>query len=186
MGPRLSQAFETTNRYVLAFFNAYVKAATRRSWRSCGAIPEANGAPAGLATIRELPGIEPAVTPEGLFRLITARGVPAAWRSSMRTVPATHRRSCSGKIASTRWPIACCARRTLPRRLTIFRRIIEIYPASSNAYDSLSEALETTGAREEALAVTRKGLEVLERQDLTPDARQRMADMLRARLKRLS
>ena len=70
--------------------------------------------------------------------------------------------------------------------MTLFRRIIELYPASSNAYDSLSEALETSGAREEALAVTRKGLEVLERQDLTPEARQRTAELLRARLKRLS
>jgi len=184
-GPRLRQAFETTNRYVLAFFNAYVKrdaqelAFLRRT-------PDANGAPEGLATIRELPGIEPAATPEGFFQSITERGVTAA----LAQFEADRTRDPEAALFREDRLNALAYRllrtQKAPEAIAIFRRIIELYPASSNAYDSLSEALETTGAREEALAVTRKGLEVLERQDLTPQARQQMADLLRARLKRLS
>jgi hypothetical protein len=184
-GPRLRQAFETTNRYVLAFFNAYVKQNTeelsflRRS-------PEANGAPAGLATIREMAAIEPAPTSEAFQRIVAERGIAAA----MSEFEAARARDPQAALFRED-RLNALAYRLLrsqkgPEAIVIFRRIVELFPASSNAYDSLSEALETTGARAEALEVARKGLEVLERQDLAPDARGRIADLLHARLKRLS
>ena len=40
--------------------------------------------------------------------------------------------------------------------IPIFRRIVELFPASSNAYDSLAEALEAAGERREAVAVTER------------------------------
>ena len=76
-GPRLQQVFETTNRYVLAFFNAYVKgdqaelAFLRRD-------PAANGARAGLATIRELPGVQPAPGLQAFEAMIHQRGIDTA------------------------------------------------------------------------------------------------------------
>src|SRR5215208_896638 len=57
-----------------------------------------------------------------------------------------------------------------PDGLALFRKIVEMFPASSNAYDSLSEALEATGDRAGAAATARKGLQVLDREQL-PDAR---------------
>ena len=69
--------------------------------------------------------------------------------------------------------------------IPIFRRIAELFPASSNAYDSLAEALEAAGERREAVAVTERALEVLAKQELTPEQRRDMSELLEARLKRL-
>ena len=62
---------------------------------------------------------------------------------------------------------------------------MELFPASSNAYDSLAEALEAAGDGREAVTVTEKALEVLAKQELTPEQRRDMAELLEARLKRL-
>ena len=72
-----------------------------------------------------------------------------------------------------------------PEAIAVFRKAVEMYPASSNPYDSLSEALETTGDRAGALGVARKGLEVLARQDLPDDRRQPMKELLEGRVKRM-
>ena len=53
-GPALQQAFEMTNRYVLQFFNAYVKH-DREAVAFLRRDPQANGAAAGLVTVREYP-----------------------------------------------------------------------------------------------------------------------------------
>ena len=63
---------------------------------------------------------------------------------------------------------------------------MERFSASSNAYDSLAEALEAAGEQREAVAVTEKALEVLAKQELTPEQRRDMSELLEARLKRLS
>ena len=184
-GPRLQQAFETTNRYVLAFFNAYLKN-DREELAFLRRDPAANGAPAGLATIREIPGITPAPTLDAFAQIVAERGIAAAMALfeearardpqgplfvESRLNMLGYRLLRSGKVAEA---------------VTILRKTVEMYPASSNAYDSLGEALEAAGSRDEALTVTRQGLEVLARQELTPAQRQDMAALLQARLKRVS
>ena len=62
---------------------------------------------------------------------------------------------------------------------------MEWFPGSANVYDSLAEALEAAGDRREAVAVSEKGLEVLAKQELTPQQRRDMAELLEARIKRL-
>jgi hypothetical protein len=46
-------------------------------------------------------------------------------------------------------------------------------------------ALEAAGERRESVAVSQQGLEVLAKQELTPQQRRDMADLLEARIKRL-
>jgi hypothetical protein len=182
---RLQQAFETTNRYVLAFFNAYVKrdaselAFLRRD-------PAANGAPAGLATIRELPATVPAPTTDQLYTAIASDGIAAALAQL--------------EDARTRDPEAATFREAELNRLgyrllrqqkhaeaiAILRRNVALYPASSNALDSLAEALETSGDKAAAVEVTRHALTVLARQDLTDQQRADMKGLLDARIKRLT
>jgi hypothetical protein len=62
---------------------------------------------------------------------------------------------------------------------------VERFSASANAYDSLAEALEAAGERREAVAATERALEMLAKQELTPEQRRDMAELLEARLKRL-
>ena len=181
---RLRQAFETTNRYLLAFFNAYVKrdaaelAFLRRD-------PAANGAPAGLATIRELPAIEPAPTLEAFQAMIATRGVEAALAifDTARTRDPEALLFREARLNQVAYRLLRNDKR--PEAIAIFRKIVATFPGSSNAHDSLAEALEAAGDKAEAVSVTRKGLEVLEREQLPAARRQQMKDTLEARLRRL-
>ena len=49
----------------------------------------------------------------------------------------------------------------------------------------MAEALEGIGERGEALSVSRKALEVLEREQLAPERKQQMREVLEARVRRL-
>ena len=55
----------------------------------------------------------------------------------------------------------------LAESIVIFRKVVDLFPGSANAYDSLSEALEAAGERAQSVEVAQKGLEVLSKQDLT-------------------
>ena len=183
-GPALQQAFETTNRYVLHFFKAYVNkdhealAFLRRE-------PQANGVPAGLATIREYPGIAPAPTPDGLLATVEREGIEAAMRALEDARKVDPQADVFREATLNRLGYRLLRGNRGRDSVPVFRKIVEWYPGSSNGYDSLAEALETLGERQQAIDVTRQALEVLARQQLTDDQRTQMADILQARLKRL-
>ena len=154
-GPRLQQAFETTNRYVLQFFNAYLK-------------KDAGGA--GFPEPRS----------GGERRSCRPGRRSSVCRRSHRRRPSTRCSRSSRARASTRRCGGSTRRERLirrrdlfreaglnrlglpraaiavhrPSRSSLFRRIVELFPASSNAYDSLAEALEAAGERREAVEVT--------------------------------
>lgn len=181
---RLAQAFETTNRYLLAFFNAYVKRdQTELSFLRRD--PAANGAPAGLATIRELPAVRPAPTIEAFQALMLTRGpqvAMAAFNDALRTDPQADLFN-EGRLNQLAYRLL---RQEKPvEAIAIFRAIVALRPESSNAYDSLAEALEGVGERHEALLQTRKGLEVLERDQLTPERKRQTREALEGRMRRL-
>ena len=184
-GPRLKQVFETTNRYVLAFFDAYLRqdaaalAFLRRD-------PAANGAPAGLATIREMPAIVPAPTVEAFERLLLERGAAA-----MAEFEAARQRDPDAPLFAeanlNRLGYRLLNQGKKPAEaIMVFRKAVEYYPASPNAYDSLSEGLETAGLNEEAVKVAQQGLAVLEKADVPAQTRTSLGDGLRARVGRLT
>ena len=183
--PRLQQVFETTNRYVLAFFNAYVKrdaaelAFLRRS-------PETNGTPPGLATIRELPAVTPAPSVQGFEALINERGIDSAMVTFRAALARDPQASLFTALQLNRLGYRLLRARKVNESIPIFRAAVELYPASANTYDSLSEALEAAGKRTEALDVTRRGLDVLSREHLAPEQRQQMKGTLEARVHRLA
>jgi hypothetical protein len=63
---------------------------------------------------------------------------------------------------------------------------VELYPRSANAHDSLSEALEAAGQHGRALDVEKKGLEVLQVEQLPAATRENLKAGMEARVKRLS
>jgi hypothetical protein len=181
---RLQRAFETTNRYVLAFFNAHVKG-DRSELAFLRRDPAANGAPEGLATIRELPATVLAPTSDELFTALTTRGIAAAmadFESALARDPeaATFREADMNRLG-----YRLLRSQKGAEALAIFRRTVALYSDSSNALDSLAEALETTGDKAAAVETTRKALEVLARQELTDQQRNDMRTVLEARLQRL-
>ena len=184
-GDRLRLAFETTNRYVLAFFNSHVKK-DANELEFLRRDPAANGAPAGLATIRELPGIEPAPTTQAFEQILRRDGAAKAIEvfESARRVDPHAPLFTEAQLNQLGYRLVAAKR--APEAIAIFRKAVELFPASTNPYDSLSEALETTGDRAEALVVARKGLEVLAKEDLPATRRQQLEELLEARVQRLA
>jgi hypothetical protein len=183
-GSRLGKAFETTNRYLLAFFNAYVKgdqaelAFLRRD-------PAANGAPAGLATIRELPAVEPAPSVQAFESLIAARGLDSAMTIFNDARARDPKAQLFEESQLNRVGYRLLRTHKVAESVAYLKMAIQLYPNSANTYDSASEALEVARDTAQAVEVARKGLEVLKRQQLSPPERQSLRESLEGRLKRL-
>ena len=183
-GPRLKQAFETTNRYVLAFFNAYMRG-DQQELAFLRRAPEANGAPAGLATIRELPSVAAAPTSLTFQQMLIRDGVAAAMKAfdAARASDPQARLFVEAELNALGYRLL---RQPKPAEaIAVFRKVVELYPTSTNPYDSLGEALETTGDKAAALEATRKGLEVLAKENLPDARRQQLRELFEERLKRL-
>jgi tetratricopeptide (TPR) repeat protein len=183
--PRLKHVLETTNPDRLAFFNAYVKrdsaelAFLRRD-------PAANGAPAGLATIRELPAVQPAPTPQTFETMIREQGVETAMTAFRAAQANDPRASLFTPFQMNRLGYRLLRSQKVPEAVAVFRKAVELAPGSSNAYDSLAEALEAAGQRAEALDVARRGLDVLQREEVTAEQRQQMKTALERKVQRLT
>ena len=173
-----------TNRYVLQFFNAYVKH-DREAVAFLRRDPQANGAAAGLVTVREYPAIQPAPTLEAVEEIVRARGIDAAVREMDAARAIDPEAPVFREAPLNRLGYRLLRGQKTAESIVIFRKVVDLFPGSSNAYDSLSEALEAAGERAQSVEVAQKGLEVLARQDLTAEQRRDMANLLEARLKRL-
>jgi hypothetical protein len=95
-------------------------------------------------------------------------------RTSPATAPSLRSRTLSHRLVPGRQPSIAASRCAAARGAG--RGIHQAaaggsQPASSNAYDFLAEALEAAGERREAVAVTERALEVLAKQELTPEQR---------------
>ena len=151
---RLQQVFETTNLYVLKFFTAYLKKEPEALvflTRS----PEANGVPVGLSTVRALPAVIPAPTVDEVFAIVSTQGVGAAMQrldDARKTDPEA---DLFQEARLNRLGYRVLRSGSAADSIAIFRRIAELFRASSNAYDSLAEALEAAGERREALSSRR-------------------------------
>ena len=157
---RLRQAFETTNRYVLAFFNAYVKhdnaelAFLRKD-------PAANGAPAGLATIRELPAVEPAPTLDEFIALITSQGITQAiklYETAKKVDPEADlfRETTLNQIGNQ-----LVRNQRHKEGIEIYKLCLEAYPKSSRATYNLGYAYEAIGEKKVALEYFERCLQLV-------------------------
>jgi hypothetical protein len=78
--------------------------------------------------------------------------------------------------------------RSQPQKaVEVFTLNVEAHPGSANAFDSISEALESMGQRDQAVAWAGKGLSVLPADRSVPtDQRKALEEGLRARIARLT
>jgi tetratricopeptide (TPR) repeat protein len=147
--------------------------------------PEDNGVPPGLATVRVLEAIEPAPTAEALDARIRRDGIEPA----LRTLREAATRDPAAPIFAERALNALGYRLFRDSRhadaIAILRLTLERYPASPNAYDSLSEVLEAAGQRDEARTVVLRGLDAVQAPAVSAGDREAFTRMLRERLARL-
>lgn len=182
---RLQQAFETSNRYLLAFFNAHVKKdSTALAWLRRD--PVQNGVPQGLVTIKETVALKPAISPYAFENILRYQSIPRA----MAALDAGHAGDPDAPVYQEATLLELAYRvlrfQQPTHAIAVFRKNLELHPGSSNAYDSLAEGLERTGAKSEALEVSRRGLEVLSTEMLTDARRTQLSEALSGRIRRLS
>ena len=113
-----------------AFFDVYVK----RDASSLAYLhrdPVANGAPAGLATIRELPAVTPAPSLDELHSLLNTRGAA----EGIRELDAAFARDPEAPVFReselNRVGYWLLRAKKYPESIAVFRKAIAIYPRSS-------------------------------------------------------
>jgi tetratricopeptide (TPR) repeat protein len=148
--------------------------------------PAANGAPQGLATIRELPAIVPAPTVDQLYSTITSDGVALGLAQFDEARARDPEAPTFREAELNRLGYRLLRQQKHPEAIAVLRRNVALYPASSNALDSLAEALETSGDKASALETTKTALDVLSRQELSEQQRADMKALLDARITRLT
>jgi tetratricopeptide (TPR) repeat protein len=177
------RAFRATQQYQLAFFDAFVKRVPGAAERLKPAAVAAGPGP--LIEARERPAVVPAIA-RAEFRALLDRDAPRAMQLAREGLG----RDPHAAVFEEAWLNALgyelLQRGMGPKALEVFTLNAEAHPASANALDSLSEALEAAGDRGQARAWAEKALTVLPAdRSLPPDQRKALEDGLRARLARL-
>ena len=177
------RAYQAAQRHHLAFFDAFVKGnAAARERLAAAPVP---AGPGPMIEARARPAIVPAIG-RTEFRALLDRDAARAMQLAREGL----RRDPQAGVYEEAWLNALgyelMQRGQGPRALEVFRLLVDAYPGSANASDSLSEALETQGQRVEALAAAEKGLAALPQdRSLPPALRKALEDGLRARIERL-
>lgn len=179
----VARAFVAVQRYQRLFFDAFVKGdATARDRLAAPPAPAAGGA---LIEASSRPAIVPAITRREFQRQFDAD--PDA---ALRTAREGFARDPLGALFDAEWlnglGYELLQRNRKAHAIAVFQLNADAHPASANAFDSLSEALESAGRAADALAAAEKGMALLQADTTVPEAQKRtMAGGLRARIDRL-
>jgi hypothetical protein len=177
------RAFQAAQRHQKTFLDAFVKRDAAARARLASA-PDAPGGGA-IVEVRERPAVVPAISRREFRPLLDsdpARALQVAREGLGRDPHAPLFEE--GYLNSLGYEML--QRGQPARAVDVLTLNVEAHPESANAYDSLSEALETVGRPADALGWAEKGLSVL-RNDRSVPAQQRtpLEDGLRARIARL-
>jgi dienelactone hydrolase len=177
------RAFRATQRYQLAFFDAFVKRTPGAAERLKPSAVEAGPGP--LIEARERPAVVPAIA-RAEFRALLDRDAPRAMQLAREGLG----RDPHAAVFDEAWLNALgyeMLQRSQPQKaVEVFTLNVEAHPGSANAFDSISEALESMGQRDQAVAWAVKGLSVLPADRSVPtDQRKALEEGLRARIARL-
>lgn len=152
--------YELMSRYVRHFFDAFVKGeAPKRAFLD--AAPEAHGVRAGFVEVRHAPALPPVPSQREIWDLLLAEGGIA----ELERIYERFARDEPGEPLFGEDMINLAGYRLLQDGRTAdavaaMELMVEAYPDSANAYDSLGEAYMAHGERERAVASYRRSLEL--------------------------
>lgn len=137
-------------------------------------------------TVRaDFPGVPP--TADELAAEVTRVGWPASEQLLADWIARFPRASAIRERPLNRTAYRLLQQGHTPAALGLFEHITRRFPASANAWDSLSEAREGAGQPAEALAAVAEGLRILDADtNLVPRTREQLATSLRDRQTRLA
>jgi dienelactone hydrolase len=179
-------AFDLWNRYTLAFLDANLRD-QERARGFLARTPEENGAAPGAVVLTRLPA-DPSVALTGavFFNAIADGGAGdavAAVRRLAKTAGKPPLPEADLVLAGYSLLLSGQQKQSLP----LFELLVELYPRSANANDSLADAYLALGDRERARAFTDKAKTLLDADKDTPPERraniQKSIDDKRAQLK---
>jgi tetratricopeptide (TPR) repeat protein len=160
------RTFEAANLYTRRFLDAHVKGdAAALAWLR--EPPERHGL-GGVVSVEALPAAPPAPTPAELERVGRTRGDAAVVEALKQARASDPGAAVLAEGALNRLGYRLLARGQAGLAVDVLAIAIEKYPASANAQDSLAEALEAAGRHAEAVAASRKALELLDARPGTP------------------
>lgn len=182
----LRKAFEMTNLYVLNFYNAYLKgdadglAFLRRD-------PKANGAPENKVTITEKPAVKaPPSEAEFLGILRRPGGVTQGVTLYRETKKSTPDVRLFQENAVNNLGYEFLRLNRIKEAIEVFKLNVEAFPESVNVYDSLADAYEADGNKLDAIRLTEKTIEMLDRDNrLTEERKTSIRQSATDKLRRL-
>ena len=173
----------TVHRHLLAFFDAYV----RKDPQALAAVTSTQMAPGpgAMIELQYLPAIEPAITRREFRRLLDENPARAgvAARESMTRDPLA---AVFDEEYLNLLGYELLNQRQGEKAIEVLRLNVDAHPASANAMDSLSEALELIGQPAAALEWAAKALAALPADKAVPAAQRKpLEDGLKGRIARL-
>lgn len=155
----VAQAYRWTVRYVHNFFNAYLKD-DKAALTFIGNSPKANQAPPRMMLAEHHRAVGSPVSMDAFVRELNRRGFQHAIAIHDEFKARNPRFTVGEPGALNAWGYGLLRGGREKESVEIFRLATHLHPADANLFDSLAEACEKTGAREEAVRNYRRSLEL--------------------------
>ncbi len=153
------RGYQTVCRYVLNFFDAYLKG-DGRALQFIARDPERNGAADSVAKFETLGATEPPPTEEKFLKVLAQQGFEQAVKLYRESRARDPRQPVFSENFLNQLGYRLINRNQLSQALEIFKLNVEAYPSSANAYDSLGEAYMRGGNKELAIKFYEKSIEL--------------------------
>jgi tetratricopeptide (TPR) repeat protein len=153
------RGYQTICRYVLNFFNAYLKR-DERSLEFINRSPRENGVVENIAKFEIYKGMQPPPTEEKFLSLMEQEGFEQAIKLYDESRARDPQQPVFSENFLNQLGYRLINQTRLAQALKVFRLNVEAYPASANVYDSLAEAYMLSGNKEMAIKFYEKSIEL--------------------------
>ena len=152
------RGYQATCRYILNFFNAYLKK-DARAVEFITRRPEENGVAESVVIFEIRSGTQAPPTEEKFIKIIERDGVERAAKV-YREFKEKEPQPIFSENFLNNLGYRLINEKRLAEAIEIFKLNVEAYPASANVYDSLAEAYMLSGNKEMAIKYYRKSIEL--------------------------
>ena len=153
------RGYQTVCRYILNFFNAYLKK-DERGLEFITRSPGENGVAESIAKSEVRKAITPPPTEEKFLRVMEQEGFDQAITLYKERRARNPQEPIFSENFLNQLGYGLISQNRLAQALEIFRLNVEAYPASANTYDSFAEAYMLSGNKEMAIKFYEKSIEL--------------------------
>ncbi len=177
----IKKSFEIANYYLLYFFNAELKG-IESSRQFLSAKPKLSGTADSLWSIHTLQALRPAPQTEELELIIRRKGIDEALALLKVTLPTDSSTDLLQGFRLNGLGYNFLAEKKYNEAIGVFRLNTELHPGDANFFDSLAEAYEASGNREEMKKTAKMTLDLLSKKTVFTDAEKSLNERALKRL----